>query len=88
VRNVFKYSSEYTPGAVPELIEGDVFKMLIPLLPSKLVSVESFADWPEVRNKFGINSEKTLELIFQNGFLSAIDIAVKINISLRAVQNN
>jgi len=33
VTNIFKYASLYAPGMLPELIEGDVFKTIIPLIP-------------------------------------------------------
>jgi ATP-dependent DNA helicase RecG len=94
VRNVFKYSREYMPGAVPELIEGDIFQTIVPLRASQVVVVMPPTNWEEVRNKvrnkfgikFGTSSEKTLEMIFQNNHLSAADIAEKINISPRAVE--
>lgn len=94
VRNVFRYGPEYTPGAVPELIEGDVFKSIIPLrIIGENVS-EPFDNWEVVRNKvrnkfgikFGISSEKILELIFKDDQLTAAEIAAKINISPRSVE--
>jgi len=36
--------------------------------------------------KFGSSSEKTLELIFQNAYFTAVDISEKINLSPRAVE--
>jgi len=33
VRNLFKYCRHYSDGGVPELIEGDVFKCIVPLGP-------------------------------------------------------
>jgi ATP-dependent DNA helicase RecG len=94
VRNVFKYSPEYTPGGVPELIEGDIFKTVIPLKTYEVAVVKPVTGWEEVRNKvrnkfgikFGISSEKILELIFQNAHFTAVDISEKINLSPRAVE--
>ena len=90
VRNVFKYGPVYTPGAVPELIEGDVFKTIIPIRRIEPIGANLPVRWEEVRsrvrNKFGINSEKTLELIFYNSHLSAVDIAGKVNLSPRAIE--
>lgn len=51
MRNVFKYGPEYTPGARPELIEGDVFKTIIPLKPYEFVVVAPTIGWEEVRDK-------------------------------------
>jgi len=51
VRNVFKYSPEYTPGAVPELIEGDIFKTVIPLKPCEVIVVKPVTGWEEIRDK-------------------------------------
>jgi len=35
VRNLYKYTKIYTGGAEPELIEGSVFKIIVPLVPSE-----------------------------------------------------
>jgi ATP-dependent DNA helicase RecG len=94
VRNVFRYSPEYTPGAVPELIEGDVFKTIVPLRANEVGKIMPTANWPEVRSKvrskfgvkFGVSSEKILELILQDQRLSAVGIAEKIDLSPRAVE--
>lgn len=94
VRNVFKYSPEYVAGAVPQLIEGDVFKTIVPLRAGQVAEVKGVTNWEEVRNKvrnkfgikFGINLEKTLELVFENDHLSAADMAERLNISPRAVE--
>jgi ATP-dependent DNA helicase RecG len=94
VRNVFKYGPVYTPGSTPELIEGDVFMTVIPIATRRVSEIDPLTGWVEVRNKvrnkfgikFGASSEKTLKLIFQNGHLSAADIAKIINISSRSVE--
>ncbi len=98
VRNVFRYAPEYTRGARPELIEGDVFKTIIPLRSAGIVEEKGPSNWLEVRDKvrskfgieFGINpedsSEKILELILENGKITAMEMAEKINISSRMVE--
>jgi len=94
VRNVFKYSPEYTPGGIPELIEGDVFKTIVPLRARPVIVVEPHLSWEEVRNKvrnkfgtkFVISSEKTLEQVFGNNQISAVGIAEVLGVSPRAIQ--
>lgn len=93
VRKVFKYSPDYAAGAVPQLIEGDIFKAIIPLRP-KVISIDP---WNEVRSKvrskfvetgkeFVETWEKPLELIFLTPSISASTIAQKTGLSARAVQ--
>jgi len=94
VRNVFRYGPEYARGAVPELVEGDVFKTVIPLRARQVAVIKPVTGWEEVRNKvrnkfgikFGVNSEKTLELIFQDNRISAASIAEKLDVSSRTVE--
>jgi ATP-dependent DNA helicase RecG len=90
VRNFFRYGPEYARGAVPEMVEGDVFKTVIPLRVREIAQVGTSADWSQVRSKFGawfgVNTEKILELLFQDPGLSAAGIAERIDISIRAVE--
>jgi hypothetical protein len=57
-----------TPGAVPELIEGDVFKSVIPIGRFEVSVSRSANGWLEVRNKvrnkFGIRFAFRVEKIF------------------------
>ena len=98
VRNVFKYGPEYTPGGVPELIEGDVFMSIIPL-KVKADSIQLSEDgWEEVRRKvrrrfvekygekFVENWDVLLEFIYRDQYISAATMAEKIGISSRMVQ--
>jgi len=39
VRNLFKYAPEYSNGRKPELIEGDIFKISIPICKEDIVGV-------------------------------------------------
>jgi len=94
VRNVFKYSPEYVPGAIPELIEGDIFKTIIPLKVEKGETQAVTDSWEDVRRKvrrkfaekFVENWEGALELIFHDQYISAAGIAEKTGITGRAVQ--
>ncbi len=93
VRNVFKYAPAYTPGAIPEFIEEDVFKTIIPLKSVEEIKALPDMNWIQVRtvvrrkfgDRFGESSEKILELIFNDSRLSASIIAERISISSRAV---
>src|SRR5581483_7840894 len=49
VRNVFKYCPDYVEGAVPQLIEGDIFKAIVPLKPKDIPSHSHSDTWDEVR---------------------------------------
>lgn len=40
VRKLFKYCRHYTGGKDPELIEGDIFKCIVPLTPEATKQVE------------------------------------------------
>jgi len=94
VRNTFKYCGIYTPGTKPAFIEEDVFKTIIPLKPKETKEAASTSDWEEVRRKvrrkfgekFGGSSEKIVELIFGNQYISASEMAEIIGITKRAVE--
>lgn len=86
VRNVFKYGPVYTPGSVPELIEGDVFKTVIPIRRIEDVDILYTNDWETVLDEFVENWEKPLEMIFQDRYISASVIAEKTGLSSRTVQ--
>jgi ATP-dependent DNA helicase RecG len=96
VRNVFKYTGIYTEGAKPEFMEGDVFQTIIPIKAIRELTKTGDSDWQLVRSKvrnkfgvkFGVNSEKILELIFNEPSLSAQAVAKKIGISARAVEKH
>lgn len=94
VRNTFKYCGIYTDGAKPEFIERDVFKTIIPLRTNAGKETISASNWHEVREKvrgkfgekFGESSEKIVELIFENQYISASEMAKAIGITGRAVE--
>jgi len=94
VRNVFRYTPVYTRGGKPELVEGDVFRAVVPLQSVESKTVRRETTWMEVRDKvrckfgekFGVSSEKILQLIFKNKRLTAEGVSVKLNISKRAVE--
>jgi ATP-dependent DNA helicase RecG len=100
VRNVFKYGPEYTPGAMPELIEGDIFTSIIPLRRVGVSIIPPISSWPEVRIRLGEklgerlgeklskNEWKILEILWQNSAATISEIAKEIGISTTAVENS
>ena len=100
VRNVFRYSPEYTPGGVPELIEGDVFRSVIPIRRILNPITKPLTIWAEVRSKLGDrlgdglgdrlseNEWKILEILWKNPKASIPELALMIRISRTAVENN
>jgi ATP-dependent DNA helicase RecG len=94
VRNTFKYCGIYTPGTKPEFIEDDVFKTIIPLKAKDNEKTIPILGWELVRRKlgekfgerFGESSEKILELILYDQYISASAMADSIGISERAVE--
>jgi ATP-dependent DNA helicase RecG len=104
VMNVFKYGPEYTPGAVPELIEGDVFMTIIPLRRVGVSVIVPLSSWLEFRIRLGERLGKKLgeklgerlsknewiilEFFWQNPAATIPDLAKEIGISTTAVENN
>jgi ATP-dependent DNA helicase RecG len=100
VRNLFKYGPEYTHGAVPELIEGDVFKASIPLRRLEIHIIRSISSWPEAKkrlgeklgerlgDRLGKNEWKILEIIWQNPLTTIPELSKSIGISITAIENN
>jgi len=98
VRNVFRYTPVYTRGGKPELIEGDVFKAVVPLRVIGDNFHSSLNAWEEVRrkvrrkfvekfgDKFAESWEKPLEMIFHDRNVSAAAIAAEMGLTSRAVQ--
>lgn len=98
VRNLFKYSKYYS-GKEPELIEGDVFKIIVPLddeysfdaKAKKMGDKNMFGE--KFGEKFGdiVLTEKQREIIAalgENNQLSAKQLAEITKISSRAVEKN
>jgi len=92
VRNLFKYTSIYSNGGTPELIEDDIFKITIPTnkkeagnrLAGRLVDglagglVDGLAD----------SQKKIIELILQNPKISKKEMSENIGISTTAIDKN
>ncbi|TYR36877.1 HTH domain-containing protein [Sphingobacterium phlebotomi] len=96
VRNVYKYTPIYTPGAQPLFIEGDVFKTVIPLsVPNVSVNegvneglkqnvVENVVE--NVVGNVVENENRILVLIRENNKYSAAQMADRLEMTSRTVQ--
>jgi ATP-dependent DNA helicase RecG len=91
VRNLYKYTRIYTGGAEPELIEGDVFKMTIPLVSQNKVQSDSnlkynlkYTDYAE---NCTLTEKDILTFIRNNPKATQQDIAIGIHKSLNTVKN-
>jgi ATP-dependent DNA helicase RecG len=96
VRNVFRYGPAYARGAVPELVEGDVFKTVIPIRRIEFPVVSPKTGWPEIRvrlgeklgERLGENECRILEILWQNQAFTIPELAKRLKISTTAVENN
>ena len=93
-RNTFKYCSIYTPETKPQFIEDDVFRTIIPLKAKKREDEVIVSGWDNVRmevrrnfgEKLGESSEKILELILRDQYISASVMDYVIGVSAKAVE--
>jgi len=101
VRNLYKFTKIYS-GGNPELVDGDVFRTIVPLD----LSDGTVGDEEEVAEKSGMKSgmiggmksgmesgmkntaNNILELIGENNLISISEIAKKLNISRSAIQKH
>jgi ATP-dependent DNA helicase RecG len=85
---------------MPEFIEGDVFKTIIPLHRIRFSANASLTTWPEIKmrlgdklgdklgDRLGKTEWKILEILWQNPTSSISELAEKIEISKTAIENN
>ena len=78
VRNTYKYTELYTPGAKPTFTEGDVFEIIIPL--SEKASEETS------EKVSGKTSEKIITLLKEDNKRTAKELSKIIGVSDRAVE--
>lgn len=103
VRNVFKYTSIYTPDAQPEFTEEDLFKTVIPLVPEKTKKVEEAVletSWENMKlklgeklgkklgEKLGENEWNILERVYEKPTVTIKELSQLIGISTTAIENN
>ncbi|MGN0400166.1 MAG: DeoR family transcriptional regulator [Blautia sp.] len=78
VRNLYKYAPIYSDGGKPELIEGDVFKITIPL--DKVVAEEG-----REQKSLSEREQKIYNMICENLHLSVEQVMAELDISRATV---
>jgi len=88
--NLFKYTSAYSKGGTPELIEGDIFKVSI---PTDIESIKENIDGTvektrekTVEKTVEKTREKIIKLITINKNITIAEMAVDIGLSTRAIE--
>jgi len=81
LRNVYKYSKEYSGSDDLQFIEQDIFINKVPLINS-LVLNDTLNDTLNDRQK------QILELINENNFITAEILAEKCNISIETIKRD
>lgn len=94
MRNLFKYSKFYS-GKEPEFIEGDVFKIIVPLddkltgegtTQSATQSATQFATRSEIPSAVGDPEKAILKLIREEPAISQKEIAVRLAMNQNTVK--
>lgn len=80
VRNLFKYSKFYS-GNDPEFIEGDIFKIIVPLDEGHREEQTTQSVTQTTQSKENDPEKNIMELIEQNPFLSQKQMAEKLNLN-------
>ena len=80
VRNLFKYSKFYS-GNDPEFIEGDIFKIIVPLDEGNREEQTTQSVTQTTQPKENDPEKNIMELIEQNPFLSQKQMAEKLNLN-------
>ena len=87
VRNIFKYAPIYSKGGNPELIEKDVFKVIIPLIPAKEKTIQKGSEKSSEKGSEK-SSEKILAYMQEDKNITIADLSKKLGISTRAVEKH
>ncbi len=83
VKNIFKYTPIYSKGGVPQFIEKDIFRIIIPLVPeAETLSGET------TRKTMEKTVEKILSLIRENPKITMREIEESTGLSRRGVEWN
>ncbi|HEY4336347.1 MAG TPA: RNA-binding domain-containing protein [Puia sp.] len=97
VRKIFRDSFVYTPGTTPQLVEGDIFKTVIPLRPINFHLPQNHPTNPkndvenDVENgveKLDKNELRILQMIRQNSIITISELARKLKVGTSTVQRN
>jgi len=65
VRNIFKYTPVYSKGAKPELVEEDVFKIIVPLDVGTGELVQKLREYPE-KGTIRDTQKDTIKMLSRN----------------------
>jgi ATP-dependent DNA helicase RecG len=89
VRNLYRYTKMYS-GGEPELIEGDIFRTIIPMELSTTEVSDKVGDIEKDRVKGRVNdTQKNIILMMEdNPKITAKELAGKLNINERSVRKN
>ena len=92
VRRLYRYVPRYS-GKPPELVDGDVFRIIVPLNDSYSFDAETFKEQVNHENfgkDFGINEtqQKIVALIVENMAITTARITEIIGITRRQVESN
>jgi len=87
VRNIFKYTPAYSNGGTPELIEADIFKILIPtdINTAEVTVQDTMQDTAEVTaevEKLNKRLKKISELIYNDIDITALELAKRVGSKL------
>ena len=89
VRNLYKYTKIYTGGAEPELIEGNVFKTIVPLVNVNgqvLDQTKKVLDQTKKNENLSVTDLAIIEYLKLNPSASQKEIATEIGKSLNTVK--
>jgi len=104
IRNIYKYVHHYTPGKLPEFIEGDVFRAIIPVPGEQWATETGTSSTAEIMTdkkkglgeklgkklgeKLGENEVHILEMMINDAQTTIEKMSKKIGISTTAIENN
>ena len=78
VKNIFKYTPIYSKGGIPQLIEKDVFKIIIPLVPDATQETDEKTTQKTTQKATQKTTQKILELIKENPHITRKELAQEI----------
>ena len=100
VRNIFKYTPLYSKGATPEIIEEDIFKIIVPLVPQedktafkKTIRETGAEKYPEkypekADDSFNKTELRIMEIMESNPKVTRAMLAQKIGLTDSAIKKN
>ena len=87
MRNIFKYTPFYSKGGKPELIEGDIFKIIIPLVAKIGPKITVEKTGVKTREKTRVKTrEKLIDLMKNNPEITTGEMAEILGITAKGVE--